>query len=130
MPKKRIKEGDVMVYDKVEDSNLCLEYLATTQQWQVKSTASKGTNKCCSNCVVPTQCMPFECPAGKWRVYDGIKFESQPAVIVTLLSKEELEVYLEEVKKEAARVVKGTCSVRIKGATGANAAHINGIFET
>ena len=46
-----------------------------------------------------------------------------------IASKEDVEAYLAEIEEEAARVVKGTCCVRIVGATGMFAASVNGIYE-
>ena len=113
----------------MDDSNLWLEYFVLRKQWQVKETASKGTNKCCSNCAVSDKRLPEGCPLGKWRVYDGSKWVTQPAVTVSTVSKEEVKAYRVELQREAARVVTGTSSVRIVGTTGINAALVNGVYE-
>ena len=73
--------------------------------------------------------MPQDCLPGQWKVYDGTTFDLQPAVTISVVTQEEVEAYLAEVKREAARVVKGTQPVRIAGATGPKAGHINGMYK-
>ena len=127
-PTDELSDGNVTVYRKMEDSDLWLEYLASTKEWQVKPIAKKGTDACLAYCDVSVKCLPEECRAGQWRVYDGSTFVPQPALTVTVLNKKEVEAHRIELQQEAARVVKGDCSVRIDGATGINADKTNGTY--
>ena len=120
--------GDMPVYVKVDDSDMCLAYHAAVKQWLVKITA-EGTDGCISYCAVPVKCLPEDCPAGRWYVYDGTKIDPQPAVTISVVTQKEIEAYLAELKREAARVVKGSQHVRINGATGPAAGLINGIYK-
>ena len=121
--------GDMPVYVKVGDNKVCMEYYAPNMQWQVKPTKEKGKGLCFTLCVVPAKCLPEECPDGKWYVYESTKFVSQPAITVSLVSKDEVEAYREELEREAAREVKGRHNVRITGATGVKAGLINGVYK-
>ena len=58
--------GEMPVYVKVGSSNMWLEYHAATKQWMVKPTSDKGKNSASASCAVPAQCLPQECPTGKW----------------------------------------------------------------
>ena len=132
--------GNVTVYVKLDDGSKCLEYNASRKQWQVKPSGSKGTDDFSMLCPVPVKCLPQDCPAGKWEVADGTDFNPQPAVTITVVTREEIgaylaemeravEAYRAEVEREAAVVVKGRHNVRITGATGTRAGDINGIYE-
>ena len=119
IPTDALSDGNVTIYRNfamVGNEFMWLEYFASTKQWQVKLSATvEGVYRCQASITVPTKCLPEECPAGKWEVYDGNKWEAQPIVTVTVISGEVVDACVEEVKKEAARVVKGTCSVHIEG---------------
>ena len=117
------------VYRKTGDETMWMEYRASSKSWQVKATTNKGSNLCYAYCVVPAKCPPYECPSCLWHVFMESKFIRQPAVSLAVASKEDVNAYLAEVEEEAARVVKGTCCVRIVGATGMFAASVNGIYE-
>ena len=59
-----------------------LEYHAANKQWHVKPTAYKGTNSAWAFCYVPDKCLPEECRVGEWKVIDGTKWETQPAITI------------------------------------------------
>ena len=123
------KSDDQMVYDKV-GGIFILEYYAPNNQWQVKLSEYAGKDESCNAYLaVPSQCHPHQCPPRQWKVWDGSKHVSQPSVSISMASEEEVEAYSAEVEDEAARVVKGICSVRVEGAKDSNAAHVNGIHE-
>ena len=129
-PTDELSEGNVTIYRNVGNGGVWLEYRASNKQWQVKPTASKGTDVCWAYCTVPVKRLPYqECPGGQWQVSDGSRHVSQPAVIIAAVSEEEVEAYRAELEREAGRVVKGTSNVRIQGATGISAADINGVYE-
>ena len=121
----REMSGDMPVYVKVGNNDVCLEYHAPTKMWQVKSTDNKGKDRCWAHCVVPLKCLPEECPAGKWQGCDA----PQPSVKIFLVSKVEVEAYRDELEREAAREVKGRHNVRITGATSIKAGLINGVYK-
>ena len=129
-PTDELSEGNVTIYRNVGNGGVWLEYRASNKQWQVKPTASKGTDVCWAYCTVPVKRLPYqECPGGQWQVSDGSRHVSQPAVIIAAVSEDDVEAYRAELEREAARVVKGTSSVCIQGATGIGAAFINGVYE-
>ena len=122
--------GDMPVHVKVGYNDVCMEYHADSKSWQVKNTEHKGTDACLAGCVVPAKGLPEkECPVGKWGVYVDPRWIPLPTIIVSFVSKDEVEAYREEQKKEAAREVKGHHNVRITGAKGVNAGHINGVYK-
>ena len=121
--------GDMPVYVKVGSRDMLLEYCATIMSWQVKPTSQKGKNGGWACCTVPAKCLPEDCPRGKWKVSDGGQLVRQPTVTASVVTQDEVEAYLADVKSEAARVVKGTQHVRITGATGPKAGSINGMYR-
>ena len=71
-----------------------------------------------------------DCPAGQWNVGIGDGKEAlQPNITVSVATEEEVETCRVDLEREAAHKVKGSQAVRIAGATGMNAALINGIYE-
>ena len=121
--------GDLPVYAKVGCRDFCLEYRADRKQWQLKLTSSKGTDGCRAFCPVPDKCLPEKCPAGQWEVNIGGKWGPQPAVTISVVTVEEVDAHRSQVAREAGRVLKGSHNVRITGATGSNAGHINGLYK-
>ena len=113
-----------------------LEYRASLKQWQAKPSADKGTDTCTAYCTVPAKCLPQECPVGKWVVsHDdgpdntGTGFTSQPEVVISILTSEDLEVYYAFVRRAAIRMANEHRFVCITGATGKRAGEINGMYE-
>ena len=121
--------GDMPVYVKLGDADKLLEYCAPKNQWQVKPTASKGTAGCLVSCIVPTTCLPEECPPGQWQACANRKFVPLPAIGISVVTREEVGAYRAQVEDEAARVVKGGQHVYITGATGLPAGRINGMYR-
>ena len=117
------------VYRKTGDDTMWMEYNASSVSWQVKPIEYKGTNSCYAWCAVPSKCLPEECPLRRWQVVVDGKHKPHPSVSVSVVSEEEVAAYRAEVEHEADRVVKGDCSVRVTGAKGNNAGHVNGTYE-
>ena len=120
---------DMPVYAKTGNGDVWLEYRADSKQWQVKPTAAKGTDGCTAYCAVPAKCLPEDCPPGQWNLYDCTKWGPQPAVTISVVTQEEVEAHLEQVEREASRVVNISHNVCIAGATGPNAGLINGVYK-
>ena len=116
--------GDLPVYAKVGNEDIWLEYKTTTKSWQVKATKYKGTSTCSAYCKVPAKCLPQECPVAKWQVVMDGNYVYQPAVTISVLTQQEVEAYLAELEREAARLVNGSQHVRITGA-----AIVNGVYK-
>ena len=121
--------GDMPVYVKVGNNEVCMEYRDGVKSWQVKETAHKGSNGGIARCNVPARCLPEACPVGKWGLCAGFKMVHLPGMTVSLVSKDEVDAYHEEMKREATRVVRGSHNIRITGVTGTSAAHINGVYK-
>ena len=120
--------GDMPVYAKVGYSNMWLEYRAH-KTWQVKTTADKGTDASMVFCAVPAKCQPQYCPAGQWKIAVNDTFVTLPAIVVSVVTREEVDAYRAHVEEEAARVVKGSYKVTIAGTTGKYPGSINGIYK-
>ena len=121
--------GDMPVYAKVGYSNMWLEYRASLMSWQVKPTADKCGDFGMAFCVFTAKCLPEECPAGQWQIAVNDKFVPLPAIVANAVTREEVEAYRAQVEEEAARVMKGSNTVTIAGATGTLAGNINGIYK-
>ena len=122
--------GELPIYVKVDDEDVCLVYLASVQQWQVKLAADKGHDRYYACCGVPVPCSPQDCPVSQWEVVVGDQQIPQPVdTTITLVTHEQVDAYLAEVEREAARVLKGSHNVRIAGATGTAAGVFNGVFK-
>ena len=125
----REMSGDMPVYVKMGDNEMCMEYNDRSKSWEVKTDVNKGTDSCWAFCDVPFKCLPEQCPAGQWQVWAGTLLIPLPTVTALLISQEEVEAYREELEREAAREVKGNYSLRITGAKGANVGLVNGLFQ-
>ena len=122
--------GDMPVYVKVGARCVRLEYCAASKKWHVKTSANKGKDGGWAHCAVPTKCLPQDCPARKWQVFNGTVVVRQPTVTISSVgTQEEVEAYRAHVEREAARIVKGIEHVCITGATGPKADHINGEYK-
>ena len=80
--------NNASVYAKVGNGDKWLEYNAIVKEWQVKETADKGTDDGIAYCTVPAKCLPEKCPAAQWQVYDGTKFDPQPAITIKQKKRE------------------------------------------
>ena len=105
---------NVTVYAKVGDGDRWLVFNASYKQWNLQSTASKGTGSIFAYCKVPAKCLPQHSPVGRWKVAPGSQL--QPAVTISVVTQEEADTYLAEVEREAGRPLKGTrCEVNYRG---------------
>ena len=80
-----LKDG-MPIYVKTGNRDKCLvfhKYSESALQWHVRPIADKNNDDNCTYCEVPIPCLPQECPAGKWRVWDGKTHETQPAVTIS-----------------------------------------------
>ena len=68
--------GNVTVYQKIVGGEVTLEYCTQHTQWQVIFCSIRGTYL--TYCAVPVKCLPEQCPAGEWNVFNGSKFLKQP----------------------------------------------------
>jgi hypothetical protein len=109
-PTTEVSNG-ITVYRKVGDSDKWLEYGAGGKnEWVVKKTSDKGHARGWASLFVDQLTVPEKCgkEGASWQVYDGTKFNSQTTVTITIA---------------------GIKAVRIAGATGSNAASVNGVYE-
>ena len=75
--------GGLPVYKKRGSDDHWLEYSAGRDQWQIKPTADKGTNRSCASVVCsPVQQLPQTCNGKSWRVYDGLKSNEQTEIVI------------------------------------------------
>ena len=103
------RSNDAPLYRKVGDLEKWIEYGAERKkEWVIKKTADKGFARGWATLQVDTPVTLEKCKEGGWLVYDGAKFLTQKDVKVSIA---------------------GLNSVRISGATGANATSVNGIYE-
>ena len=81
-------DDNVTVYAKVEDDDMWLVYIASSNTWNVQKTADKGTGSNYAYCVVPAKCLPHDCPLGKWSEVElaGSSFVLQPAIVIEEVS--------------------------------------------
>ena len=121
--------GDMPVYVKVDGGDMWLEYHAAKKHWQVKPTAAKGKDGAMASCAVPAKCSPEQCPTGQWQIYVNGKIVLLPAIVISVVTREEVDAHRAQVEEEAARVLKGSDDVIISGATGQKAGIINGIYK-
>ena len=77
-----------VVYVKVGDDSLCIEYFGGT--WQVKPVSNKGQNF--SRASVPGGCALEACTSRVWNVWDGTAFVPQPSVKMLFGADAEREV--------------------------------------
>ena len=79
--------GGVTAYRKTGDKDRWLEYNAGKTQWQCVRTGLRGTSSFVACCVVPTECLPDQCPVGKWQVdmanVGAAKLTEQASVTIT-----------------------------------------------
>ena len=119
---------NVTVYRKMGDGDMWLEYYGPSRSWQVKKgVVDRGKDCYVAYCPVGAKCLPEMCPVRDWFVYDGTGMVLQPSIAITVVSKKEVEAYRTDMRREAARVMKGNQAVRITGVTGTNIA-INGVY--
>ena len=71
-----------MVYAKVDDDDMSLEYNANVKLWQLKPTAYKRSASRWASCTVPAKCLPQDGPVGLWKVFDGENLVNQPAITI------------------------------------------------
>ena len=95
----------------------------------MKSISQKGKDGGFALCGVPAKCLPEDCPPGQWKVNIHGKLVPQPTIVISVVTQAEVGACLEQVKREAARVVNGSHNVRIVGATGPIADYVNGVFK-
>ena len=75
--------GGLPVYKKRGSDDHWLEYYAGRDQWQIKPTASKGTDVAWTKVVCsPAQQLPQTCNGKSWEVYDGSKWNDQTGISV------------------------------------------------
>ena len=76
--------GDMPVYAKMGNSDLWLMYVASTKDWNIQTTAVKGSDIIAkAYCKVSHKCLPHECPAGMWKVHNGDKPVIQTAITIS-----------------------------------------------
>ncbi len=73
-------------YQKQGNDSVWLEFNKSLSYWFVRSTANRGTNIGWAYCVVSVPCLPHECPASTWKVYNGKEFETVAGLKTKLLS--------------------------------------------
>jgi len=123
--------GGMPVYKK-QEAEMWLEYHASTSRWLSRPTTSKGQERNDSHASVDCDSgvLPDEAPIGAWKVGNGFSFSAQESIIVSPMSAADVAAEKTAVQAacEAARET-ARHAVRISGATGNNAALVNGLFE-
>ena len=84
------RQGGRVVYVKVHDASVCIEYFGGTSSWQVKPVPDKGQNN--ATAVVPGGCALEACTSRVWNVGDGTAFLPQPSVKMLFGADAEREV--------------------------------------
>ena len=85
--------GDMPLYVKVGCRNLCFEYRAAFQYWQMKLTAHKGKDIDFAFRAVPAKCLPEDCPADKWKISFRGPFLPLPGFVISVVTQEEVDAY-------------------------------------
>ena len=72
------------------NGDLWLVYVTSSMDWNVQSTANKGSDACAfAYCDVPKKCLPQDCPARKWfkdNVTAGSDMVLHPAITVRVVN--------------------------------------------
>ena len=76
------RSGGLPVYRKRGSDAVWLEYRASTNRWQIKSTAGKGTDYCAAFVVCSPPQLPQSCNGKTWSVFDGSKLNDQTGITV------------------------------------------------
>ncbi len=77
---------DLPVYQKKGNDTIWLEFNRGLNYWFVRSTSNRGTNKGWAYCSVEVPCLPQDCPASTWKVYNSEEFATMTSLRMQLLS--------------------------------------------